>query len=55
MFENGFIPSFCIYNELTNGLKQEGKLKEAQILCSEISIVGKDAWTNEDQSAVAKM
>ncbi|KAK3198099.1 hypothetical protein Dsin_021514 [Dipteronia sinensis] len=42
MFENGFLPSLSICNELATGLKWEGRLKEAQIISSEMSIKGMD-------------
>ncbi|KAK0593379.1 hypothetical protein LWI29_035706 [Acer saccharum] len=52
MFENGFHPSLSICNELTTSLKQVGRLKEAQIISSEMSIKGMDAHIiNEDMPA----
>ncbi|KAJ0007721.1 hypothetical protein Pint_30590 [Pistacia integerrima] len=56
MLENGFLPSFGICNELTSGLKRDGRLEEVQIICSEMSAKGIDDWNiTEDLSAAAKM
>lgn len=56
MLENGFLPNVCICNELSTGLRKEGRLQEAQSICSEMIANGMDNLdTNEDLSDVAKM
>nr|GMD54855.1 3-dehydroquinate synthase, chloroplastic [Ipomoea batatas] len=55
MFENGFLPVISICTELISGLKAEGKSKEAQTICSEMSAKGLDEWSsNEDFSVVSE-
>jgi pentatricopeptide repeat protein len=56
MLENGFLPNVCICNELSTGLRKDGRLQEAQSICSEMIANGMDNLdTNEDLSDVAKM
>ncbi|KAJ0078231.1 hypothetical protein Patl1_36633 [Pistacia atlantica] len=56
MLENGFLPSIGICNELTTGLKRDGRLEEVQIICSEMSAERTDDCNiTEDLSAAAKM
>ncbi|GLT93418.1 hypothetical protein SLE2022_112120 [Rubroshorea leprosula] len=56
MFENGFLLNFSICSELVTGLRKEGMLQEARIICSEMSSRGMDGWrTYEDLFAVAKV
>ncbi|CAK7325091.1 unnamed protein product [Dovyalis caffra] len=56
MLENGFLPNVCICNDLSTGLRQRGRLQEAQIICSEMIANGMDDLnTNGELSGVAKI
>ncbi|KAF3955075.1 hypothetical protein CMV_019672 [Castanea mollissima] len=55
MADNGFLLNACTCNKLTAGLRREGRLREAQIVCSEMKVKLMDDWsTADDLSAVAK-
>lgn len=56
MFENGFLLNVSTCNELTDGLEMEGRLREARIVCSEMSVKGtNDCSSIEDVVSVAKV
>ena len=56
MLENDLYPPIAICNELLSGLREEGKLEEVRIICSEMSVKGVHDWSlNEDLHAVAKV
>ncbi|XP_043816372.1 pentatricopeptide repeat-containing protein At5g12100, mitochondrial-like [Manihot esculenta] len=55
MIENNFHPSVSICKELVAGLKQEGRLNEVLVICSEMKVKGMADWGSiEDLSAVAE-
>ncbi|CAK9138390.1 unnamed protein product [Ilex paraguariensis] len=51
---NGFLPSFSICNVLTSGLREEGKLEEAAIICSEMSLKRLGDWSTSEYLAAVK-
>ncbi|GAB2300668.1 hypothetical protein Dimus_034702 [Dionaea muscipula] len=54
MVENGFLLTASICHELINGLKEEGRHHEAQLICSEMSVKGlDDCARSSDLSTVA--
>ncbi|KAL4318643.1 hypothetical protein GQ457_18G004890 [Hibiscus cannabinus] len=56
MFENHFLPRLSTCKELVIGLRGQGRLQEAQIICLEMKAKGMDNWsTNEDLLAAAKI
>ncbi|OMO68217.1 hypothetical protein COLO4_29826 [Corchorus olitorius] len=56
MFENNFLPSFTACNELVIGLREQGRLQEADIICSEMKAKGMDdSSSDEGVAAVAKV
>lgn len=55
MLKVGFLPCFSACNELLSGLRCEGRLKEAEIISSEMSVKGVDRLSlHEDASAAPK-
>ncbi|KAE8654131.1 Thioredoxin superfamily protein [Hibiscus syriacus] len=46
MLESHFLPLFTTCNELVIGLRKEGRLQEAQIICSELKAKGMDYWSS---------
>ncbi|KAM1514555.1 hypothetical protein ACFX10_013756 [Malus domestica] len=56
LFENGFLLNASTCHELTSGLQKEGRLREAEIVCSEMSAKGmNDCSSNEDLFSVANV
>ncbi|KAL7096783.1 hypothetical protein ACP275_10G101300 [Erythranthe tilingii] len=48
MLKIGFLPSVAVCNELVSGLRDEGRVKEAEIICSEMSMKGVRETSHED-------